>query len=102
MSLDYARDDGQNCGPSIMSDPLSAESLPVPGLTSRVVRGSIWHLTGQGVTMLATPFVIRLLGPQQYGIVAFVNVLIGYLSFADMGMGTASTRFGALAHARGD
>jgi O-antigen/teichoic acid export membrane protein len=89
-----------------MSDPLSAESLPPPGLTSRVVRGSMWHLTGQGVTMLATlvatPFVIRLLGPQQYGIVAFVNVLIGYLSFADMGMGTASTRFGSLAHARGN
>jgi O-antigen/teichoic acid export membrane protein len=95
---------------------LLAEGLPAsvtspsprygPGLTSRVVRGSFLSLGGQGVTMLATllatPFVIRLLGAQSYGVLALVHVLIGSLSFADMGMGTASTRFGSLAHARGD
>lgn len=83
-----------------------APPRPGPGLTSRVVRGSLWNLGGQGVTMLATliatPFVIRLLGPPSYGVLALINVLIGYLSFADMGMGTASTRFGSQAHARGD
>ena len=77
-----------------------------PGLTSRVVHGSLLNLGGQGVTMLATlvatPFVIRLLGAPGYGVLALVHVLIGYLSFADMGMGTASTRFGSMAHARGD
>ena len=76
------------------------------GLTSRVVHGSFLNLFGQGVTMLATliatPFVIRLLGPASYGVLALVHVLIGYLSFADLGMGTASTRFGSQAHARGD
>lgn len=76
------------------------------GLTSRVVRGSLWNFAGQGVTLLATlvatPFVIRLLGPEQYGVLALINVLLGYLSFADMGMGWASTRFGSEAHARGD
>src|SRR5258706_16023182 len=76
------------------------------GLTSRVVRGSFLNLGGQGVTMLATlvatPFVIRLLGVPGYGVLALVQVLIGYLSVADMGMGTASTRFGSVAHARGD
>jgi O-antigen/teichoic acid export membrane protein len=79
---------------------------PNPGLTSRVVRGSLWNLGGQGVAMLATlvatPFVIRMLGAPSYGVLALVHVLIGYLSFADMGMGTASTRFGSVAHARGD
>jgi O-antigen/teichoic acid export membrane protein len=64
------------------------------------------NLIGQGVTMLATlaatPFVIRLLGAPGYGVLALVHVLIGYLSFADMGMGTASTRFGSMAHAQGD
>jgi O-antigen/teichoic acid export membrane protein len=79
---------------------------PSPGLTSRVVRGSLLNLGGQGVTMVATlvatPFVIRLLGAPSYGLLALVHVLIGYLSFADMGMGTASTRFGSVAHARGD
>lgn len=89
-----------------MSDAPSNSLRPTPGLTSRVVHGSLWNLGGQGVTMLATlvatPFVIRLLGPPGYGVLALVHVLIGYLSFADMGMGTASTRFGSIAHARGD
>src|SRR5258708_5284005 len=90
-----------------MSDPQSSNGpRPGHGLTSRVVHGSLLNLIGQGVTMLATlaatPFVIRLLGPPGYGVLALVHVLIGYLSFADMGMGTASTRFGSVAHARGD
>lgn len=76
------------------------------GLTSRVVRGSLWNLGGQGVTMIATliatPFVIRLLGPERYGVLALVNIVIGYFSFADMGMGWASTRFASEAHAQGD
>jgi len=76
------------------------------GLTSKVVRGSAWSVGGQGVTLLAslvaTPFVIRLLGPEGYGVLALINVLIGYLAFTDLGMGTASTRFGADAHARDD
>jgi O-antigen/teichoic acid export membrane protein len=79
---------------------------PPRGLTTRVVHNSFLNLGGQGVTMLATliatPFVIRLLGPASYGVLALIHVLIGYLSVADMGMGTASTRFGSLAHARGD
>src|SRR5437588_5759254 len=76
------------------------------GLTSRVVHGSFLHLGGQLITMvatfIATPFTIRLLGPASYGVLAFVHVLIGYLAVADMGMGMASTRFGSVAHARGD
>src|SRR5437660_3257855 len=76
------------------------------GLTSKVVRGSAWSVGGQGVTLLAslvaTPFVIRLLGPEGYGVLALINVLIGYLAFTDLGMGTASTRFGADASGRGD
>jgi O-antigen/teichoic acid export membrane protein len=77
-----------------------------PGLTSRVVQGSFWNLGGQGVTMLATlvatPFTIRLLGAQSYGVLALVHVLIGYLGFGDLGMGTASTRFASHAYAQGD
>lgn len=79
---------------------------PARGLTSRVVQGSALNLAGQGVTMLATllaaPLVIRLLGAAGYGLLALMNVLIGYLSFAALGMGTASTRFAAAAHARHD
>jgi O-antigen/teichoic acid export membrane protein len=75
-------------------------------ITSRVVRGSVWSLTGQIIVVLvsfaATPFVIRLLGAESYGVLALINILIGYLAFSEFGMGTASTRFGAEAHARND
>ncbi|HKP71999.1 MAG TPA: oligosaccharide flippase family protein, partial [Pyrinomonadaceae bacterium] len=78
---------------------------PAVGMTTRVVRGSLWALGGGGVTLAAsvvsTPFVIRLLGAEAYGALALVNVVIGYMAFADVGMGMASTRFGAGAHARG-
>src|SRR5438132_1686279 len=76
------------------------------GLTTRVVSGSVWNLAGQGATLLATlaatPFVIRLLGAESYGLLALINVLIAHLTFADMGMGWASTRFGSEAYARRD
>jgi O-antigen/teichoic acid export membrane protein len=76
------------------------------GVTSRVVKGGMWSLAGQLATtaalFVATPFVIRQLGSEAYGVLALVNLLIGYLSFADVGMGEASTRFAARAHQRGD
>ena len=76
------------------------------GLTTRVVRGSLWSIGGQAATLLATliatPFVIRLLGAELFGLLALINVLLGYLSFADMGMGWASTHFASDAHGRGD
>lgn len=80
--------------------------LSSPGMTTRVVRGSLWSVGGQAVviatSLVATPFVIRLLGAESYGVLALINVLIGYIAFADLGMGAASTRFGSRAHARGD
>jgi O-antigen/teichoic acid export membrane protein len=84
----------------------NAASATNTGMAARVVRGGLWNLGGQGCTMLAslvaTPFVIRLLGSEAYGVLALINVLIGYLAFADLGMGAASTRFGAEAYARSD
>ena len=75
-------------------------------MTTRVARGSLWSLGGQGATLLAsliaTPFVIRLLGPEAYGVLALLNVTMGYLAFSDMGMSAASTRFAAERHSLGD
>jgi O-antigen/teichoic acid export membrane protein len=73
-------------------------------LTTRVARGSLWSLGGQTTTLLAslvsTPFVIRLLGPEAYGVLALVNVTLVYMACADLGMGVASTRFAAESQAR--
>ena len=71
-----------------------------------VLRGGGWSAGGQVLTLaaslLATPFVIRLLGLRYYGLFALLNVLIGYVAFADLGMSAASSKFGADAYAKGD
>jgi O-antigen/teichoic acid export membrane protein len=72
----------------------------------RVLRGGSWNVLGQAAIILAslvaTPFVLRLLGPELYGLFALVQVAVAYLAFADLGMSPASSRFGAAAHARSD
>lgn len=71
-----------------------------------VARSSVWSLAGQGVTIaaaaMATPFTVRLLGSELFGLVALVHASVAYLGFADLGMSVASTRFGAQAYARRD
>jgi O-antigen/teichoic acid export membrane protein len=93
-------------GAEVSAAAASTESQPGGGFTTRVVRGSLWNLGGQAASLLATfvatPFVIRLLGVEGYGLLALINAAIVYLAFADMGMGWASTRFASEAHARGD
>src|SRR6184192_4152190 len=75
-------------------------------IEAKVAVGSMWSLASVGVTLvaslIATPFVLRGLGPEAYGIYAIVQVMIGYLAVADIGMGDASTRFAAAAFARGE
>src|SRR3954469_12628790 len=75
-----------------------------PRLGKKVLKGSTWSLFGQGGVLLAsavaTPFTVKLLGTERYGALALLNLIVGYFAFADLGMGTASTRFGAAAFAR--
>lgn len=76
------------------------------GFTTKVVKGSLWTLVGQvlplGVALFTTPFVIRLLGAESYGVLVLIALIPTYLGFADLGMGIASTRFGSDAYASGD
>lgn len=75
-------------------------------MTTKVVKGSLWTLLGQvaplGVSLVATPFTIRLLGAEGYGVLILVGLIPTYLGFADLGMGIASTKFGSEAYAAGD
>lgn len=86
--------------------PASPSSHPVAVSGERVVGASLWGLGWQSTTLLAslvtTPFVLRLLGPASYGVLALVNVLVGYASVGELGMSQASTKFGAEAYSRGD
>jgi O-antigen/teichoic acid export membrane protein len=86
-----------------------AISPPPPstaGMTTKVVKGSFWSLIGQiaplAVTLVTTPFIIRMLGSEGYGVVVLVGLIPGYLTFADLGMGMASTKFGSEAYGKGD
>jgi O-antigen/teichoic acid export membrane protein len=88
-------------------DTLATGDASIPDkIEEKVALGSMWSLASVGVTLLAsliaTPFVLRGLGPEAYGVYAIVQVMIGYLAVADIGMGDASTRFAAGAFARGE
>jgi O-antigen/teichoic acid export membrane protein len=71
----------------------------------KLVKGTAWSLAGQATTVAAsalfTPFVVRQLGAAEYGILAFLNLLTGYLAYTDLGMGTASTRFASVEESAG-
>jgi O-antigen/teichoic acid export membrane protein len=75
------------------------------GMTTKVVKGSMWTLIGQVLPMLvalvATPFTIRFLGSEGYGVLILVGLIATYFSFADFGMGIASTKFASAAFAEG-
>lgn len=75
-------------------------------MTTKVVKGSMWTLAGQAaplaVSFVTTPFVIRMLGSEGYGVLVLIGLIPTYLGFADLGMSMASTKFGSEAYAEGD
>lgn len=81
------------------------ESHSTKGMTSKVIKGSAWGLVGQLfpflVSFFTAPFVIRFLGSEAYGISVLISLIPGYFSFADFGMGLASTKYGSEAFVRG-
>lgn len=94
-----------------MSEPIITEQQTTgkdhsKGMTVKVLRGSFWVLLGQVLplvaTFIASPFVIRSLGSESYGVLILVSVISGYFAFGDFGMVMASTRYGAEAYATGD
>lgn len=70
------------------------------------MKGSIWTLVGQVLplvaSLVAAPFVIRLLGSDGYGLLILIGILPSYFAFADFGMSMASTKFASGAYAAGD
>ena len=86
-------------------DPNSESPIAdTQGMTTKVFAGSLWTLLGQilpvFVSFFTTPFVIRLLGEESYGVYILVGLIPSYFSFADFGMSLASTKFGAEAYSR--
>jgi O-antigen/teichoic acid export membrane protein len=69
---------------------IEAPELSSPTAPSRTAAG------------MTAPMVIKLLGSEGYGILILVGLIPSYLSFSDLGMGVASTKFSSEAVAQGD
>lgn len=84
----------------------SGSSQRTSGLTTRVVKSSLWTLAGQiaplAASFVATPLLLRLIGSEGYGVIALIILIPQYLICADLGMVIASTRFAADSYSRGD
>jgi O-antigen/teichoic acid export membrane protein len=92
--------------PALVASEIPENAVPsTAGMTTKVFKGSLWTLAGQiaplGVSLFATPFVIRLLGSEGYGVLILVTLIPTYFGFADFGMGMASTKFASEAYAQG-
>ncbi len=89
--------------PIVTENDQTFSQRPVSGLTFKVVKGSLWTAAGQvgpmAVSLVATPFTIRLLGSEGYGAFVLLGLIPNYLLFADMGMSMASTKFASEAYA---
>jgi O-antigen/teichoic acid export membrane protein len=74
--------------------------------TQRVVANSLYNLVPQfwflGLAILTTPFILRHLGVDAYGVLSLVTVVAGYLAFLDLGLNLAIIRFLAAHHGKGE
>ncbi len=88
------------------ADPSTEVNYESTGLTTKVVTGSFWMIVGQAlplvVSLVATAYVIRLLGDVGYGVLTLIVLIPNYFSYADLGMSMASTKYASEAFAEGD
>lgn len=76
------------------------------GTAPSVARNTVSNFFVQGWSLLlafaTTPYIVRGLGAEGYGVFGAVSVLLGYLSFLDLGFGWGLIKFAAEYHAQGD
>jgi O-antigen/teichoic acid export membrane protein len=93
--------------PELPAAGLAAPSPePLAPINAQVAAAGAWGFGGRAVlllaNLLATPFLIRLLGPASYGLWTLLLLATTWAGYADLGMGIASTKFGASYYTRGD
>lgn len=96
--------------PEPLEQPTAGLRAPFPEppapIDAQVAAAGAWGFGGRAVLLLAnlvaTPFLIRLLGPASYGLWTLLLLATTWASYADLGMGIASTRFGAGYYTRAD
>jgi len=71
-----------------------------------ITENVVWNFLGQGwlfvLALVATPFIIRRLGVDLYGIYVLIAIVIDYFAFLQFGVGTAAVKYVAEHLSRGD
>lgn len=79
---------------------------PARSASAQVATAGTWGFAGRGTlvvaNLLATPFVLRLLGPSKYGLWALVQSVLTSATLSEFGMSTATTKLGTERYASGD
>jgi len=62
-----------------------------------LVRNTSWNFASQGwliaLGFVITPYIIRKLGADAYGVLSIIGVVIGYFGFLDLGLGQAVIKY---------
>lgn len=65
--------------------------------STKIVKNTVWMYTGFAfntlIALLITPYIIRNLGVDAYGVFAIVSVVIGYISLIEFGIGNSLIKF---------
>lgn len=75
-------------------------------MKSEMRKGALYNyvnlLLVNATGLVLTPFIIRCLGPSQYGLYLLAGAIIPYLTLLDFGLGKTTTRYVAYYRERGD
>ena len=84
----------------------TADNLPKTTSINRVIKNSLFNVGAWGlnitIILLTTPFIVRKLTEEGYGVFALLTGLVGYYSLLDLGLGQGVTKFVAEYKANGD
>jgi O-antigen/teichoic acid export membrane protein len=79
----------------ILAQPVAPPALKVGGKI--LARNTVLNIVGQVVPLLigvaTTPYVIRHLGPDRFGLLSLAWIVVGYFGLFDLGIGPATTKF---------
>ena len=75
-------------------------------LSQKIVKNTIYNIVGRFwgilVVLVLTPYIIRHIGVERYGVWAIVGVLTGYFGLLDFGIGTSFVKYIAEYYAKKD
>src|SRR6266481_3208414 len=83
-----------------------AGAAPVSIDGGKLAKNTALNFAGQILPLLAgvalIPYIVRVLGPDRFGMLGIIWVVFGYFSLMDLGLGRATTKFLAEWQARGE